>query len=45
MIRGRGFFSEEGLTPLLDAPPICAEEMLNTPFEPKEEEELVKIEA
>ena len=29
---------------LLESLKICAEDMLNTPFEPKDEEELVKIE-
>ena len=30
---------------LLESLKVCAQEMLNTPFEPKEEEELVQIEA
>ncbi len=30
---------------LLESLKVCAQEMLNTPFEPKEDEELVKIEA
>ena len=29
---------------LIESLKICAEDMLNTPFEPKDEEELVKIE-
>jgi predicted RNase H-like HicB family nuclease len=29
---------------LLESLKLCAEDMLNTPFEPKDEEELVKIE-
>lgn len=35
---------EKTKTRLLESLKICAEEMLNTPFEPKDEEELVKIE-
>ena len=30
---------------LLESLKVCAREMLNAPFEPKEEEELVQIEA
>jgi predicted RNase H-like HicB family nuclease len=30
---------------LLESLKVCAQEMLNTPFEPEGEEELVKIEA
>ncbi len=29
---------------LIESLKICAEDMLNTPFEPKDEEELVRIE-
>ena len=35
---------EKSKEKLIESLKICAEDMLNTPFEPKDEEELVKIE-
>ena len=35
---------EKSKEKLIESLKICAEDMLNTPFEPKGEEELVKIE-
>ena len=35
---------EKSKEKLIESLKICAEDMLNTPFEPRDEEELVKIE-
>ena len=35
---------EKSRAKLIESLRICAEEMLDTPFEPKDEEEMVKIE-